>query len=493
LDQGLAIATACRLVAQSKLSLGDRARLLEALLERAGADAAARRAVAAGFFEAGAEAQDAWCLSRAFRLDPNNHDSLELLARWYPGEALAALSVLDPQAVEDAGVLLNAVLLAEAQGLEGLLLAFARRLAEVEPGAAYPLRILLRQDPASAIRSLEEQARRNPRDPEAWALLGTAQLAAGRRAEAFETFRKAVELDPDNPESFQGLIEIDSRAAEEVLRPMTQKFPDNAEAAGKLGRALAASGRNEEALPSLLQALRREPEDPEWMDLLLEIDPGRTARTLREMLAGKPDDDVLHGQLGRALQAGGDRAAAFDAYREAFRRRDSDWLWAGAMSEADPDRAAPVIEEALGQPASRLASAARSARPAGEGEPWTGDPELSPSHCALAGVLGQALVRSGKFAEGEALIEFALRTREEDPDLRAKLLGSLGRANPARASGLLRELEREAEDDAEAWGRIGEAWHGMGNDFDALWAYRRALSLEPANEEWITAAKKLGR
>ncbi|MCU0722944.1 MAG: tetratricopeptide repeat protein, partial [Planctomycetes bacterium] len=425
--------------------------------------------------------------------DPDRHDAFELLARWFPREALEALSRLDPSAVSDAGVLLNAVLLLEEAGLQDALLRYARRLLEIMPGAGIALRILLRGDPASAVPGLRDRAEGRPRDAEAWAALGTALLASGRRAEAFESFRRAAQIDPAAPEYFQGLIETDPWAAVEALRPLAEAHPDNPEAVGKLGRALAASGRRDEALPSLLEALRLEPEDPEWMDLLLEIDPARTASALRGMLEKRPDDDVLNGQLGRAFLAAGDRGGAFEAYRRAFRNRNGDWLWAEAMGGADPERAVPLLEEALGYPAARLAGEARSARPGEPGEPWAGEPNLEPAQCALAGVLGQALVRSGRLADGEALIEFALRTRDEDPDLRARLLGTLGRANPARAAALLRELEKEAEEDADAWGRIAEAWQGMDNEFDALWAYRRALALEPTNEEWITAVRKLVR
>ena len=492
LAEGFPPSLAAALIAECRLAFADKALLLEALLAAAGPEGSAREAVAEAFFRIGAEAQDAGFLARAFLLRPDSEDAFELLARWFPAEALRALSGLDPAYLTDGGVLLNALLLIEKEGREDLLLPFARRLFEVVPGAGYALRILLQRDPASAVPVLQERANLDPKNPEAWADLGAALLASGRRPEAFETFRKAAELDPDNPDTFQGLIETEPWAAVEILRDMAAKHPENPEAVGKLGRALMASGRKEEALPALMEAMRREPEDPEWMDLLLELDPRRTADALREWIAKKPDDDVLRGQLGRALLAGGDRGGAFEAYREAFGRRGEGWLWAHGMTEADPGGAVAVLEEAIGVPADRLAAETRAARPGEPGEPWEGDPELSPDRAALAGLLGRALVGSGRLSEGEALIEYALRTRDEDPELRPKLLGALGRANPGKASGLLRDLEREAGGDAEEWARIGESWREMGNRLDALWAYRRALALEPTNEEWITASKALG-
>jgi putative thioredoxin len=140
--------------------------------------------------------------------------------------------------------------------LETLLPSEADKLAS--EGAALGV-----NDAAAAKAKFERALALDARQPEA--LLGLARLhaAAGREADAMPLLQRiplgaAVERDA---ERFAAELRTraDATGDEEALRGRVAAGPDDLEARLQLGRVLAATGRHEEALETLLEIVRRDP------------------------------------------------------------------------------------------------------------------------------------------------------------------------------------------------------------------------------------------
>ncbi|MHC5038053.1 MAG: tetratricopeptide repeat protein, partial [Planctomycetota bacterium] len=372
--------------------------------------------------------------------------------------------------------------------------AFASRLFEVQPTNLLSFRILMERDPASLLARLERAVQENPDRPENWACWAMAQMATGQSHLAFDAFHKAVQLEPDNPEFLQGLIETDPYRAVELLQGLAQSDPNNEELIGKLGRALADTGRKQEAFAVLMNALEREPEDPEWLDMLLGIDPSRTCKTLNTWVQENPENDMLHGILGRARMASGDPQGAYSAYAEAFKTQPIP-VWAHGMAEADSARAITALTAHLDLTPERFTAIQTHLATASTGPPgtWSALPGVHPRHYNLLGELGLAMVNRDRLAEGAPIIEHVLRSPYAEARQASSLIGALGRADPSRGVRFLRDLAASAGHDDEVWGRIGDGYREMGMIPEARTAYRRARSLDPTDEEWITALWELDR
>ncbi|GEM_PF-3145586 len=476
-------------IVSSPLSVAEKRRLLERLLEAGRFSPKEVEALAVFFAWLGDQEKDLASCRRAFAMDPNLELAFRRFSESFPEAALRAVAVLDPERVDNPVVLDMILRFLAGKGRPELVEAFARRITDLYPddkGEAF--RILLGKDPQAICARLEDQAREAPRDADLWGNLGRARLATGRPRDAFDAFRKAIALDADSPflpDLYQGLIASDPVQAETFFREKTRRTPSDPESWGKLGRALLASGRREAAFEALSKALALEPEDPEWMDLLLGIDARRTAALLRGLLEKNRYDDVLHGNLGRALLAAGDRAGAFEAYRNAFRVRRGGWYWARGMVEADPAEAEEVLEKHL-----RVTGDLPAGEDAGGG---FGNAFLTPYDVAILGELGRACVLRGARSRGRDLLLEALDHLEGNLHLAPVYAGALGRVDPWKGRALLEDFASRAGHDDEIWGRIGQGYAEMGCRPEALAAYERARGLDPLDEEWVTAVEELRR
>jgi cytochrome c-type biogenesis protein CcmH/NrfG len=491
LEEGLPVNEGAGQVYDSALPLETKIRLLEHLLGAEACRPMDRVTIAWYFHHLGVQGKSAKCLARAVFLIPDQVWFLRDLLDADPDAVMKALSALDPALMTNAAAL-DLIVNYLAERKEGTLLAgFANRLFELQPTTRLAFQNLMRLDPDVRLARLERQVKEDPKNPNAWAGWATAQLEAGRPFDAFEAFRKAADLDPGNPDYFQGLIEADPARAAEVLRAFYDDRPDDSEAAGKYGRALIAAGRKEEAFTVLLDALKQEPEDPEWMDLLLEIEPSRTRKTLEAWIRKAPEDGLLHGIMGRALVEGGDRTGGYDAYARAF-ELEGFVVWAHGMVEADPARALPELKKTLGFTPEKIASLRN--RMASSDEPLNPVEvfgRLRSGDFNLLGELGLAMVETGNVYDGLPLIEYALDSGHVIGEQESVLIGALGRADRRRGRSRLEAMAAEDETDSETWGRVGHGYRAMGLTEDALLAFEKARTLEPTNEEWITAIREL--
>jgi len=106
---------------------------------------------------------------------------------------------------------------------------------------------------------------------DAWAALGEALMAAGRRGEALDAYRRAVSNGARDPAVRDKLVAAfcaegtrlmragDAAGAEAVLREAVATSPENATAHATLGVALARAGGLDEAEREFAEAVRRDP------------------------------------------------------------------------------------------------------------------------------------------------------------------------------------------------------------------------------------------
>lgn len=148
-------------------------------------------------------------------------------------------------------------------------------------------------------------------------ILGQALFQRGDYAEAFEEFRLAGLIDPENYGVAPRLSFSPAPAAParvERLRQEVGEHPGNAAAQLALGRALLAQGDLAESLQSLERARELDAHQPGLAAALgrAYLEAGKwveSERALREALAAEPQPD-LHDLLGFALHEQGKREEA---------------------------------------------------------------------------------------------------------------------------------------------------------------------------------------
>lgn len=111
---------------------------------------------------------------------------------------------------------------------------------------------------------------KHPKKSELHGNLGLIELARGRRAEAIQSFRRAVEMNPDDSVSAANLgaiyLEVrDYPKAAVVLEIAARRGLRDARVLNNYGVALAASGKYDDALKAYDQALRENANSRETM------------------------------------------------------------------------------------------------------------------------------------------------------------------------------------------------------------------------------------
>jgi adenylate cyclase len=196
------------------------------------------------------------CYKRALALDPNFSQALAALASLYLIRAQFRF-VMKGWVVYGQRRLLAAQYLREAMK-EPTPLAY-RLSGDMD--------LLMRMHDA-AISKIEKALSLDPNDPSIHGSLSWALCMAGRPAEAIESARRAMRLDPINPDRYLYNIGVaqfclgNMEEAVAVLEKSLKVNPDQTIAAGPLAAAYAHLGRNEEARAAW-ETLRKD-----WGDLM---------------------------------------------------------------------------------------------------------------------------------------------------------------------------------------------------------------------------------
>lgn len=210
--------------------------------------------------------------------------------------------------------------------------AMYRKILRTEPrnGDAWHLlgvACLQRQDLAEAERAIRT-AVGIVKAPGYLANLGVVLRGLGRSAEAVDTYREALRLTPDVPALHYnlGIALMELGRPEEAVaayRAALDRQPIHPEALNNLGIALNALGRFGEAAEAFRRALEQRPSHTEaTYNLGIALhEQGRLDEALaafRSALGQDPARPEIHNNLGLALHDSGQVAQAADAYRAAL-------------------------------------------------------------------------------------------------------------------------------------------------------------------------------
>jgi len=182
------------------------------------------------------------------------------------------------------------------------------------------------------IVELEARVAGEPNDDELYGQLGNAYREIGRSAEAITKYQEALTLQPEDSEWVRKLRELNGD-----FTPIIDSLKNDAEAnsqddraQGRLGKLLINIDRVQEGIPYLFAALRLDPADLEWADLLLEN--GADITMVIDILENAPAEikdysDDYWGSLAKAYHRAGRLAEARRAIAQAKAMDPDDYEW----------------------------------------------------------------------------------------------------------------------------------------------------------------------
>jgi predicted O-linked N-acetylglucosamine transferase (SPINDLY family) len=274
----------------------------------------------------------------------------------------------------------------------------------------------------------------DPRNHEAWHLLGVAVCQGGRYEEGTEYIRRALEINPDWTEAQLNLanaLKNQRKLSEAAVcyQRVLELNPDQAPAVYGLGNVLRDLGNMDEAAACYRRVLELKPDHVEALC------------NLSNVLGGSGQQDEAEACLRRVLQLNPDMAGAHNNLGNLLANM-------GRLDDAEA-----CFQRAL---------------------------ELEPGYAQAHSNLGLVYWKAGRLAEAE---ESLLRALRLNPGL-AETHNNLG--NVLRDRGALDEAVASYQRSlcfrpayAEAHNNLGIALREQGRLADALAAYRRAIDLDP--------------
>lgn len=208
-----------------------------------------------------------------------------------------------------------------------------RKAVELLPAQSHPRYLLAvaldrSGDRAGAAESFQALLHLDPNDVTAIDYLGWAALRDGKAGEAETRFRRAVEVQPKEPEGRKGLAEsLDAQKKPEAAaayRDYLEVRPDDSAVRARLVHLLVEQKENDAALADLDRMDAGKQPSLESLKLRADIQiAGKkwddSIATLHQALALAPNDAQLHGGLGRIFLQKRDFAAAEKELRIALR------------------------------------------------------------------------------------------------------------------------------------------------------------------------------
>jgi tetratricopeptide (TPR) repeat protein len=289
-------------------------------------------------------------------------------------------------------------------------------------------------DFAQTERLCRQVVQAEPRNADAWHLLGLALQGRGNLAEALDAYQRTLRLRPDSVETHHqlGLVLAGQGKRPQAMAHFRQALrlqPRHAEVLAHLGVALAEQGQREEAIACFQQALCERPESaPTHHNLGVALaQQGRMAeavQSLERALQVQPDYAEAYYNLGCILHQLGRRDEAIARFRQGLQLKPDHAGACNNLGLALTETKSPQEAVVMLQQAVRLR------------------PELKEAHNNL----GLAYTDLGRFVEAEASFQQALRL---DPGY------------------------------TEAHSNLGNAYKEQGRLEEALASYQQALWLSP--------------
>ena len=310
---------------------------------------------------------------------------------------------------------------------------------------------------------------RNPGASMAWFNLGDTLVKQGRHDEAIASFRRALELRPDDAPGYNDLAcELVVVGRPEEAIPLFERAlvlrPGYAQVHNNLGNAFRSLGRIDDALVQYEKAVAEMPGYAEaHNNLACELSAkGRLAEALRhfdESIRLRPDNAVAHSNLGNALRDAGRLPEALASYERALKLTP-------AAADVLANYALGLV--AAGRPADALPRFAEAARAA-------------PTNAKIFRDWGTTLVRMGRIPEAITQFETLVRLDPSAPAAHATLGSAFAQAGRwAEAAARFRAGLAVAPDDADLHCNLAVALASSGELPEAVVEFRHAIRLRPA-------------
>lgn len=170
--------------------------------------------------------------------------------------------------------------------------------------------LLQHSNPEEAVNAFRQAAVVDPKDPEPHLLAGST-LEQLKNPEAEQEYQLALSIDPNSTDAMTALTNFYMAQrrfpdAENLLRKLVILHPNDSAAHIQLGRMLAISGKNDDAIAEMQAGVKLDPTDTKARRDLADVYSGahkfaEAAQIYTTLLDHSPNDAVLHYMLGRAL------------------------------------------------------------------------------------------------------------------------------------------------------------------------------------------------
>jgi len=187
-------------------------------------------------------------------------------------------------------------------------------------------RLLEEKRPEEAATLLENLTREEPELADAWSLLGNVNLKRQRKPQALASFRRALELKPDNNflmlnivKTLVGLGQVDEAAAENLR--FLKSFPEDPALLEQLGYIRLRQNRPDEALKVLKQATVIDPASSQLVNLagealIMKNDYAAAEEVLSRGMRENPQTRNTRYLLAQVQEARQRPDEAIDLYRQ---------------------------------------------------------------------------------------------------------------------------------------------------------------------------------
>lgn len=326
--------------------------------------------------------------------------------------------------------------------------------------------------------------------------MGNTFLEAGYPDSARSSFRRALQLDPDLREAHKGLAKA-CRAEDllqstvEVLTQALGRWPQDRTFLLMRGDALAALGREDEAMTSYRRAGRSVEEIGLQLGAeALKRGNWQEARThFERALAGRVEVSALNG-LGTSLLELGEVEKALDAFRRAARMEPEDaaafaHIGRAYLKYGRPLEAVAALERAtaLDRQSGRLrALLAQGLEQMGKldeaAAAYSKAIELAPESGEYYHNLGYLYYRRGAWLEAENMFGKAIERNPRQVEAHFNLGGLyLDRKRFKQAVASYKAALKLRPEYADAWINLASAHLQLGQNEQVVIAYKRALEL----------------
>jgi len=285
--------------------------------------------------QAGHTEDVARCVEAALALDPESEEAQEALAGLPPETRrplLEKLVVQQPTNDELIGDLADTAV--ELGDTSSAITRYLQAM-ELDPRDSEWAGKIAKLDPVRGASLLERAAAAQPERADIQANLAQAYFAQGRDGAALASFERALALNPEDDEIAGRLVKMDPGRAVPFLERALATTPDRDELWGDLAEGYAALDRTADAVRAFRRARELDPQDDEWSQRLLQLDPGSELASAEARARESPGNDELWGDLGDAYASSGRTSDALTAYRRAADLDPDDGEWAPKIAELE--------------------------------------------------------------------------------------------------------------------------------------------------------------